>query len=119
MKYIKIFEDFEEFKKPSLFQRAVQAGKRFIGYENKQDRETLESIYRAIGYKDSSGIPDRTFVDNVREIKPGVIVAWVKGKSLTVDDNELTIMYNGKNLELGDMDYECAELYGTLANFLN
>lgn len=116
MKHIKIFEDFEEFKTPSLFQKALQAGKKFIGYENKQDRETLDGIYRAIEYKDSSVIPDRTFVENVREIKPGVIVAWIKGKSITVDDNELTIMYDGKNLELADMDYECKALYGILKN---
>jgi hypothetical protein len=118
MKHIKIFEDFNQFKKPSLLQKAVQAGKRFIGYEKKEDREALDKIYRAIGYKDPSGIPDRTFVENIREIKPGVIVAWILGKSITVDSNESTIMYNGKNLELTDMEYECDSLYHVLSNMI-
>ena len=118
MKHIKIFEDFEEFKKPSLFQKSVQAGKKFIGYENEQDRESLDSIYRAIAYKYTSGMTDKSFVQNVREINPGVIVAWILGKSITVDCNEPTIMYNGKNLELGDMDYECESLYNVLKNMI-
>ncbi len=66
MKHIKIFEDFNQFKKPSLLQKAFQAGKRFIGYERKEDRESLDKIYRAIGYKDPSGIPNRSFVENFR-----------------------------------------------------
>ena len=117
MKHIKIFEDFEEFKKPSLFQKAVQAGKKFIGYENEQDREALDGIYRAIYYKDSEST-GKSFVQDVREINPGVIVAWILGKSITVDCNEPTIMYNGKNLELGDMDYECESLYNVLKNMI-
>lgn len=118
MKHLKIFEDFQELKKPSFFQKAVSAGKRFIGYEKKEDRESLDSIYRAIRYKDPSGISDRSFVENVREIKPGVIVAWILGKSVTVDTNESTIMYNGRNLELSDIDYECDSLYQILSNML-
>jgi hypothetical protein len=117
MKHIKIFEDFEEFKKPSLFQKAVQAGKKFIGYENEQDREALDGIYRAIYYKDPEST-GKSFVQDVREINPGVIVARILGKSITVDCNEPTIMYNGKNLELGDMDYECESLYNVLKNMI-
>ena len=118
MKHLKIFEDFNQIKKPSLLQKAVSAGKRFIGYEKKEDRASLDSIYRAIEYKDPSGFPDKSFVENVREIKPGVIVAWIIGKSVTVDTNESTIMYNGRNLELSDMDYECDSLYHILSNML-
>ena len=41
------------------------------------------------------------FVKNIEEIKPGVIVAWlISGKtgSLTVDKNENTIIFDGKEL---------------------
>lgn len=118
MKHIKIFEDFNSFKKPSFFQKAVQAGKKFLGYEKKEDREELDRIYRAIGHRDRSDITNKPFIDNVKEIKPGVIVAWILGKSLTVDKNELTIIYNGRNLELTDMEYECDGLYHILANVI-
>lgn len=118
MNHLKIFEDFNQLKKPSLFQKAISAGKRFIGYEKEEDRLALDKIYRAIGYKDPSGMPDRSFIENVREIKPGVIVAWILGKSITVDTNESTIMYNGRNLELTDIDYECDSLYHVLSKML-
>ena len=44
MKHIEIFESFNSFKKPSFFQKAIDAGKKFIGYEKKEDREELEKI---------------------------------------------------------------------------
>ena len=116
MKHLKIFEDFNTFKKPSLFQKAVQAGKKIMGYEKKEDREELDRIYKAIGYRDQS--TNKSFIDNVKEIKPGVILAWILGKSLTVDTNESSIIYNGRNLELTDMDYECDSLYQFLSDML-
>lgn len=116
MKHLKIFEDFNTFKKPSLFQKAVQAGKKIMGYEKKEDREELDRIYKAIGYRDES--TNKSFIDNVKEIKPGVILAWILGKSLTVDTNESSIIYNGRNLELTDMDYECDSLYQFLSDML-
>ena len=116
MKHLKIFEDFNTFKKPSLFQKAVQAGKKIMGYEKKEDREELDRIYKAIGYRDES--TNKSLIDNVREIKPGVILAWILGKSLTVDTNESSIIYNGRNLELTDMDYECDSLYHVLSDML-
>ena len=116
MKHLKIFEDFNTFKKPSLFQKAVQAGKKIMGYEKKEDREELDRIYKAIGYRDES--TNKSFIDNVKEIKPGVILAWILGKSLTVDTNESSILYNGRNLELTDMDYECDSLYQFLSDML-
>jgi hypothetical protein len=116
MKHLKIFEDFNTFKKPSLFQKAVQAGKKIMGYEKKEDREELDRIYKAIGYRDQS--TNKSFIDNVKEIKPGVILAWILGKSLTVDTNESSIIYNGRNLELTDMDYECDSLYQFLSGML-
>ena len=116
MKHLKIFEDFNTFKKPSLFQKAVQAGKKIMGYEKKEDREELDRIYKAIGYRDQS--TNKSFIDNVKEIKPGVILAWILGKSLTVDTNESSILYNGRNLELTDMDYECDSLYQFLSDML-
>ena len=116
MEHLKIFEDFNTFKKPSFFQKAVQAGKSFMGYEKKEDREELKKIYKAIGYRDQS--TNKSFVDNVKEIKPGVILAWILGKSLTVDTNESSIFYNGRNLELTDMGYECDSLYHILSDML-
>ena len=113
MKHIEIFENFNSFKKPSFFQKAVDAGKKFIGYEKKEDREELEKIYKAIGYIDRS--TGQKLIDGVKEIKPGVIVAWILGKSLTVDKNECTIIYDGRDLELTDMDYECDALYQYLS----
>ena len=116
MKHIEIFEDFknfDSFKKPSLLKRAVDAGKKFMGLEKKEDRDELEKIYKAIGYMDRS--TGQKLIDNVKEIKPGVIVAWILGKSLTVDKNECTIIYDGRDLELRDMDYECDALYQYLS----
>lgn len=120
MKYIKLFEEFEEFKKPSLLQRAVKGTKRFFHMENKEDRETIEKIYRAINASPvTSGGYKVDFVTNVREAKPGVMIAWILGKSLTVDDNDKTIMYAGKELELSDMDYECDALFNRLYSIID
>ena len=116
MKHIEIFENFNSFKKASFFQKAIDAGKKFIGYEKKEDREELEKIYRAIWYKDGSS--NQTLIDNVKEIKPGVIVAWILGKSLTVDTNECSIMYNGRDLEIDDKEYECDSLYAVLKDMI-
>lgn len=120
MKYIKLFEEFEEFKKPSLLQRAVKGTKRFFHMENKEDRETIEKIYRAINASPvTSGGYKVDFVTNVREAKPGVMIAWILGKSLTVDDNDKTIMYAGKELELSDMEYECDALFNRLYSIID
>lgn len=122
MKYIKLFEEFEEFKKPSLFQRAVKGTKRFFGVENSEDRKTIEKIYRSIGaHPVSSGGYKVDLIKNVEEIKPGVIVAWLlsaKTGSLTVDKNENTIIFEGKELQLKDIESECDRLYQSLVRFL-
>ncbi len=121
MKHIKLFEEFEEFKKPSLLQRAVKGTKRFFHMENKEDRQTIEKIHRILDNQSlsSDGI---NFVKSVKEIQPGVIIAWLLTGgtgSLTVDTNENTIMFSGKELELSDMEYECQNLYIRLKPFLN
>lgn len=113
MKHLKLFEDFEESKKPSFFQRAYKGTKQFLGIESKEDRELIEKIHRAISRKFTGGY-DFDFVKNVREIKDGVIVAQVLYKSLVVDLNDNTIMYDGKQLELKNMSKECQELYDAL-----
>jgi hypothetical protein len=48
MKHIKLFEEFEEFKKPNFLQRAFKSAKKLVGIESKEDRATLEKIYRTI-----------------------------------------------------------------------
>lgn len=123
MRYLKLFEEFEEMKKPSLLQRAVKGTKRFFGYEKKEDRETIEKIHRIIDSPSlTSGGYKVNFVKSIKEIKPGVIVAWLLTSttgSLTVDTNENTIMFDGKELELSDMEYECQSLYSRLKSILN
>ncbi len=107
MNYIKLFEEFEEFKKPTFLQRAFKGAKRFIGVESKEDRESIETINRTL----DSGFD---FVKGIREIKPGVIVCNLVNGNVTVDLNDETIIFRGKELELSDMNYECQELYNKL-----
>ena len=122
MKHIKLFEEFEEFKKPTMFQKALKGAKQFFGIENKEDRKTIEKIYRTISaHPVTSGGYKIDYVKNIEEIKPGVIVAWlISGKTgnLTVDKNENTIIFDGKELQLKDLESECDRLYQSLVRFL-
>lgn len=115
MKHLKIFEDFQEFKKPSFLQRAIKSGKKFFEIESKEDRESLDSIHRALSFKSGENY-DKVFVKDVREVKPGVIVAYVTGKSLLVDKNTPSIMYNGKELSVNNLEFEVASLFDILKN---
>ena len=110
MNYIKLFEEFEEFKKPNFLQRAFKSTKRFIGVESKDDRESLDTIYRTLS-------SDFDFVKGIREIKPGVVICNLVNGNITVDLNDKTIIFRGKELELSDMDYECQRLYKKIKNY--
>lgn len=112
MKHIQLFEDFQEgpMQKPKgFFSRMAQGAKHALGMENKDDRKSIESIHTAI--KDSHKY---NWIKNVREIKPGVIVAQVADKSLTVDANTPEIMYKGKELDLNNLQDEADHLYTIL-----
>lgn len=102
MNHVKLFEEFEEFKKPSFLKRAFSGAKKFVGIESKEDRASIETINRTL---------DSDFDKKVREIKPGVIVCNLINGNLTVDLNDNAIIFKGKELELSDMEYECQNLY--------
>lgn len=111
MKHIQLFEDFKEGKmdKPKGFlSRIIQGAKHSMGMESKEDRNSLESIYKALS------MPQYGFVTNVREIKPGVIVAYVNDNSVTVDKNVPEILHKGKNLDLHNLEEEADNLYRQL-----
>jgi hypothetical protein len=112
MKHVQIFEDFKQglMAKPQGFlSRLAQGAKHAMGMESKDDRKSIESIHTAI--KDSHKY---NWIKNVREIKPGVIVAQVADKSLMVDANTPEIMYKGKELDLHNLQDEADRLYTIL-----
>ena len=112
MKHIQLFEDFQEgpMQKPQgFFSRMAQGAKHALGMENKDDRKSIETIHTAI--KDSHKY---NWIKNVREIKPGVIVAQVADKSLVVDANTPEIMFKGKELDLHNLQDEADRLYTIL-----
>ena len=111
MKHVQIFEDFIEGKmgKPKGFlSRMIQGAKHSMGIENKEDRKSIESLYRALS------MPQYGFVTNVREIKPGVVVAYVNDNSVTVDKTTPEIIYKGKSLDLHNVEEEADSLYRQL-----
>ena len=112
MKHIQLFEDFKEgpMEKPQgFFSRMAQGAKHALGFENKDDRKALETIHTAI--KEN---PKYHWITNIREIKPGVIVASVAERSLVVDKVTPEIMYKGKTLDLSNLDDETERLYDVL-----
>lgn len=119
MKYIKLFEEFEEFKKPTMFQKALKGTKRFFNIEDKQDRETIEKIYRTIDSQPiTSGDFKVDFVKSVVEIEPGVYIIYLINGNVTLDDNNRTISYNGKELQLKNIDDECLNLYNKIEDLI-
>ena len=119
MKHIKLFEEFEEFNKPTMFQKALKGTKQFFGIESKEDRETIEELHRKISNDISKkGTDELIATKNVREIKPQVIVCNILNDTLTVDKNDNTIMYKGKDLQLKDIELECDRIYQALSRFL-
>lgn len=113
MKHIQIYENFQEgpMKKPQgFFSKVAQGAKHALGFENKDDRAKLESLQRALTADSKYG-----WVQNVREIEPGVIVAWVADNSVTVNKNVPEILYKGKELDLHNLQEEADFIYGMLA----
>jgi hypothetical protein len=112
MKHIQIYENFHEgpMRKPDgFFSKLAKGAKHAMGYENEEDRKALRSIHNAIRSSDMYG-----YVSNVREIKPGVIVATLLNTSVTVDKNEPEIMFRGKVLDLHNIEDEALLLYNAL-----
>ena len=111
MKHIQLFEDFKSgpMDKPSLLKRIAQGAKHAMGFENKEDRKSLDSLHRALtaSYRFD-------WAKAIREIKPGVIVGWVNDDSVTVDKNTPEIIYKGKTLDLHNTQDEADFLYDKL-----
>jgi len=115
MKHIKIYENFQEgpMRKPEgFFSRLAKGAKDALGIETAKDREGLETIYRLIAMNEPYG-----FVQSAREIKPGVIVAWLNDQSVTVDTETSEILWKGKALDLNDIQAEAYTLYQKLRPF--
>jgi hypothetical protein len=113
MKHVQLFEDFKEgpMEKPKGFLSKMFTGaKHAMGLENTEDRKSLDSLYRAV----SPNAQQYGFVTNIRELQPGVIVAWVNDTSVTVNKNTPEIMYKGKTLDLHNTQMEADYLYSRL-----
>lgn len=111
MKYIKLFEEFEEPKQEPMMQRLARGTRKFLNIDKKEDRETIEKIHRMI---DS----EVEFVKSVVEIEPGVYIIYLNNGNVTLDDNNKTISYNGEQLQLKDIDDECLNLYNKIEDFI-
>lgn len=115
MKHIQIYENFQEgpMRKPKgFFSKMVQGAKDVMGIENPQDRKSLESIYRTLDMD-----PSYEMVSNVRKIKPGVMIASLNRKGLTVDSETPEILWGGKVLDLNDIQGEARSLFRKLIPF--
>ena len=116
MKHIQLYENFKQGpmrKEPNIFQKAWKGTKDVLGIENSKDRESLETIHRILGMNDSYGL-----VRNVKEIKPGVIVAWLSDKSVTVDSETPEILWKGQPLDLKNIEEEVGVLYKKLLPYI-
>jgi hypothetical protein len=114
MKNIQLYEDFKYgTMKPTqgFFSKMAQGAKHAMGMESKEDREALDSIHNAI--KSSSSY---NWVTNVRELRPGVVVASIINGSVLVDKNSPEIIYKGKELDLHNLQDEADFLYTKLMN---
>ena len=112
MKHLKIFEDFHTgpMRKPQGFlSKMAQGAKHALGFEKEADRESLRSIRRAIG---DSWRYD--WVQNIREIQPGVVIAWINDNPVTVNKTVPEILYKGRELDLHNIEDEVNDLYDTL-----
>ena len=112
MKHIKLYEEFKEgpMERPQGFlSKLVKGAKHAMGFENKEDRKSLDTLQRTLtaSYR-------YDFTKNIREIKPGVIVAWVNDSAITVDKNTPEILYKGKALDLQNVQQEADFLYDKL-----
>lgn len=120
MRYIKLFEEFEEPKKEPLMQRLVRGTRRVLNIDKKEDRDTLEEIHRMIDNHSiqSTRLDGIKVVKSVVEIEPGVYIIYLNNGNVTLDDNNRTISYNGKELQLKDIDDECLRLYDKIEDFI-
>lgn len=112
MKHIQIFEDFKEGhmeKSKGFFSKIAQVAKHSMGLENNDDRKTLGSIQHALtaSYKFN-------WAKAIREIKQGVILAWINDNSIVIDKNTPEIIYKGKELDLHNLKDEADFLYDKL-----
>lgn len=115
MKHIQIYENFQEgpMRKPQgFFSKVAQGAKHALGFENDEDRRSMDKLKNAL-------IAPRKYdwVKNVKEIKPGVVVAWVAENSVIVDVNIPEILYKGKELDLSNIQKEADFLYQTLLQY--
>ena len=112
MKHVKLFEEFTEFReKPKGFLgKMIQGAKNSLGFENQQDRKDIDTLHRTL---DASNEYD--FITGVKEIKPGVIVAYVSNGNVTVDINIPEITYKGRVLDLNNTEEEAEYLYSRLS----
>jgi len=114
MKNIQLYEDFKSgTMKPTqgFFSKMAQGAKHAMGMESKEDREALDKLHNAI-----KSSPNYNWVKNVREIKPGVLVARIIDNSVLVDKNSPEIIYKGKELDLHNLQDEADFLYTKLMN---
>jgi hypothetical protein len=112
MKHLQIFEDFKSgpMEKPKGFlSKMAQGAKHALGFENNDDRKSVESLYRVL-----TSSYQFDWSKGIREIKPGVIVGWVNDDSVTVDKNTPEIIYKGKSLDLHNIQDEADFLYDKL-----
>ncbi len=117
MKNLQLFEDFKQgtMEKPQgFFSRIASGAKKALGFENEEDRKSLETLHNA-----TSAARQQDWVSNVREIKPGVIVAWLNDNSFLVDKNTPEIIYKGKTLDLQNVEDEAGFLYDKLVRIKN
>ncbi len=113
MNHIKLFEDFEDMPKKNIFQKftdkAIKKTKSLIGIENKNDRESLETIYRAL-------FSEYEFIKNIRDIIPGEsISASFNNNNIFVNIKDPEITYKGVSLDLYNIEEEANKLYDYLS----
>ena len=114
MENIQLYEDFKSgtMKSPQgFFSKMAQSAKHAMGMETREDRKALDSIHNAI--KSSHNY---NWVTNVRELRPGVLVAQINNNSVLIDKNAPEIMYKGKELDLHNLQDEADFLYTKLMN---
>lgn len=112
MKHIQVFEQFKDMsaeKPQGFFSKMMQGAKHSLGFENEKDRKDLDSLHRTIDASNKYNL-----ISGVREIKPGVLVAYIDNGNVTVDVNTPEIMYKGRKLDLHNMEQEAEYLYNRL-----
>ena len=117
MNHIKLFEDFEDMPKRNIFQKfadkAIKKTKGFIGMDNENDRESLETIYRAL-------FSEYQFIRDIRDVVPGEsIIASFNNNRILVNIKEPEITYKGVSLDLHNIEEEANKLYDYFSRMKN